>query len=112
MVQLITADRTYMAWWGPNVGVNDMDRRIGLLESLFAKYTPGQVKPYAPRLIAWAKGRKDAALARKIEQFVSAPVPDTGPATTTPAPSGGSAQPAVADTSSPAPNVASARTGD
>jgi hypothetical protein len=89
-----------------------MDRRIGLLESLFAKYTPGQVKPYAPRLIAWAKGRKDAALARKIEQFVSAPVPDTGPATTTPAPSGGSAQPAVADTSSPAPNVASARTGD
>jgi peroxiredoxin len=80
MVQLITADRTYMEWWGPNVGVSDMDRRIGLLESLFAKYTPGQVKPYAPRLIAWANGRKDAALPRKIEQFVNAPVPATGPA--------------------------------
>ena len=112
MVQLITADRTYMAWWGPNVGVNDMDRRIGLLESLFAKYTPGQVKPYAPRLIAWAKGRKDATLPKRIEQFVSAPVPATQPATTTPAPSGGSAQPAVADTSTTAPNGASARTGD
>ncbi|MCY2931487.1 MAG: thioredoxin-like domain-containing protein, partial [Planctomycetota bacterium] len=93
IVQLIEAKREYVENWGPGVAVADLDRRSTLIETLLEKYAPHQVRPYGPRLLAWAKTSGNAATAERIRQFLDSP-PPTGQAAPATQPS--ATQPATA----------------
>lgn len=68
-VALILAERIYRTQAPTGTTVLDIDRREGLIRSLF-EYPPEKVTPYAPRLLKWAERTKRNGFKKALTEFL------------------------------------------